>query len=176
MFESRQLLEKRGHQFSRPLRLDVRVIEPPEVGQTMREGESGLHSRQGRVDRNGPDDLLGEGVRTGGEGPMQPVRFPAKTPEIRIRFGVLIAQIRVCGLDLLGHDVGEIGRLPCILLCSGECLRYFVRHASHREPTHCPGADEEKNQEREPDRQHLTNGLEPIKASHLASATVSSPF
>jgi hypothetical protein len=35
MLQPRKLLEERRHQLSRALRLDVRVVETPEVGETV---------------------------------------------------------------------------------------------------------------------------------------------
>ena len=176
MLETGQLLEQPRYHLARPLRLRMRIIETPEVGQSVRQSKGRFHARQRGVDRHGARDLIGEQIASGRESPVQPVRVPAEAAEVSVGLGVLIAEIRVRGLYFLRDDIGEVRRLLRILLRVGESLSDAIRHLCHRYPAHRASSQQQQDEECEADGQDLANRLELERQLHLASASVSSPL
>ena len=104
---------------------------------------------------------------------MQSVCFPAEAPKFGVGLGVLITQVSIRRLNFLRHYVGEIRSFFCIVLCDGQSFRYEISHFGHRDPSDCSRSQQQHDQEREADCQHLTNRPELERKLHLASATVS---
>src|ERR1700687_3212919 len=118
----------------------MRLVEASKIGEAVRPGKGRLASRQRRVDRDGPRDLLGENIASGVEAAMQSVRFPAEAAELRVGLGILITQISVRRLNFLSADVREVRCLLRILLRLAERFAYALSHAVHRDPAHRAGA------------------------------------
>src|SRR6478672_9090209 len=100
MLQSRQLLEQSRYHLARLLGFGVGFVEPSEIGESVRKSKGGLDAGERGVDGDRANDLIGEGIASGVEVPLQTMRFPAEATEIGVGLRVLIAEIGVGGLNL----------------------------------------------------------------------------